>query len=270
LLDIIRNSEGEYSLSQLQLVIWTFTILPLITAIFWKRLVSGLNDPLDVVIPTELLVVMGISGATVVGSKLVPTKDTKTRNNPEKTGSKGFFFDLIMKKRKDVPATLDMTRFQQLMITGIVVFFFVFTTVKILKGMKTSEVTEIPSFNETLVVLIGISHAGYLTMKIPDKMNEGEAKKDEDDKGNGGNGNESTPPPGSPTPPTPVPEEPPGPKEPPPSEVAPPPEEPTESEDPPAPQKVPPPEETPKPDEEDPIEKPKKKKKKPPKKNKPK
>jgi hypothetical protein len=247
----------------------------LITAIFWKRLVSGLNDPLDVVIPTELLVVMGISGATVVGSKLVPTKDTKTRNNPEKTGSKGFFFDLIMKKRKDVPATLDMTRFQQLMITGIVVFFFVFTTVKILKGMKTSEVTEIPSFNETLVVLIGISHAGYLTMKIPDKMNEGEAKKDEDDKGNGGNGNggngnESTPPPGSPTPPTPVPEEPPGPKEPPPSEVAPPPEEPTESEDPPAPQKVPPPEETPKPDEEDPIEKPKKKKKKPPKKNKPK
>ncbi len=60
-LGILIDARGRYSLTQLQLVLWTIVILSLVLGVFVGRVAGGLGkNALAFSIPNELLVVLGI------------------------------------------------------------------------------------------------------------------------------------------------------------------------------------------------------------------
>jgi len=193
---LLRNRNGEYSLSQFQVVLWSWVILSLLIAVFAFKLLNSVDDPLEVAIPDELLWVLGISSATIVSAKSLTVGMDMVGKEvvSEKAGSNrraklnpfsGFIADLIMDKVNG-KTVVDFTRFQNLIITMMMVLFFIWFAAKTLWKMDAKDITALPSFSSTLIVLIGISHAGYIIKKVPDiiekKSQDSKRKENEDTK----------------------------------------------------------------------------------------
>jgi hypothetical protein len=68
-LGILVDERGRYSLTHLQIVVWTIVVLSLISGVFWGRVFHDAAHALDFTIPDELLTVIGIS----VGSGVLTT-----------------------------------------------------------------------------------------------------------------------------------------------------------------------------------------------------
>src|SRR5215470_10343081 len=75
------DSRGRYSLSQLQLALWTVVILSLVAGIFFGRLWHG-NNPLAFTIPAQVLGLLGISaGSSVTAIAAKVQKNTSRSTN---------------------------------------------------------------------------------------------------------------------------------------------------------------------------------------------
>jgi hypothetical protein len=75
---ILIDSRGRFSLTHLQLILWTLVVLPLVAGVFFGRLWAGVDDPLGFNIPPELLGVLGISvGSAVTASAVKASKDLR-------------------------------------------------------------------------------------------------------------------------------------------------------------------------------------------------
>src|SRR5689334_17791293 len=73
---ILIDERGRYSLTHLQLFLWTITILSLLSGVFFGRLFHGAENPIDITIPPEVLGLLGISlGSAVVATTTKRTKD---------------------------------------------------------------------------------------------------------------------------------------------------------------------------------------------------
>jgi len=166
---IFLDSRGRFSLSQFQIVLWTILVLSLLAGVFIARLFAGVAGPLNITIPNELLIVMGISvGSTTAASAVKASKDIKNVNIIGKDVPK--FSQVYLAEEGTGPETVDITRFQNFWLTLIVVGAYLATAVAYI-GAKTtvSELNSLPGFDGTLLTLLGISHAGYIAMKLPDK-----------------------------------------------------------------------------------------------------
>lgn len=170
-LGILVDTRGRYSLNHLQIVMWTILVLSTFLAVF---AVTG-----DVSrIPDTPLALMGIAAGTAATAGAVKgAKDT----NPEI-----FIAETVPRARRNRPATpegveppgakvsqvyleeegdqadrtVSVTKFQNLIFTAALGVAYVALT------LKTGGYAE---FDDTALWLIGISHAGYVTGKIPNK-----------------------------------------------------------------------------------------------------
>ena len=173
-LGILVDSRGRYSLTQLQIAVWTIVILSLISGVFWARILTGTAGALDFTMPDELLLVMGISiGSTAAAIAVKAGKDAarpaaiaaSDAGEPRRLSQiflveEGEFADQIV----------DVTKFQSFWITGILVVAYVALAVSAIGAAGTpAALTALPGFSGTFVTLLGISHAGYLAGKIPDR-----------------------------------------------------------------------------------------------------
>ncbi|MGB9880369.1 MAG: hypothetical protein ACPLRM_06370, partial [Anaerolineae bacterium] len=74
---ILVDDRNRYSLSQLQITLWTILVLSLLLGVFLARKFApnAVTNPLAIEIPDELLIVMGISvGSTTVASAIKANK----------------------------------------------------------------------------------------------------------------------------------------------------------------------------------------------------
>lgn len=85
LFGICIDMRGRYSLSQLQLVLWTLVVISLIAGVFIGRLLDDPGTALDFDIPGELLAVLGISVGSGVGALVV--KNDKNDRRQEEVGA---------------------------------------------------------------------------------------------------------------------------------------------------------------------------------------
>ena len=168
-LGIFVDGRGRFSLSQFQIVLWTILVLSLLSGVFLARLVGGVENPLNITIPNELLIVMGISvGSAVASGAVKASKDLKDTPIIGRDESK--FSQLYLVEEGTGPETVDITRFQNFWLTLIVVGAYLATVVAYIAAQTTlADINSLPGFSGTLVNLLGISHAGYIAMKIPDK-----------------------------------------------------------------------------------------------------
>lgn len=186
---ILVDERNRYSLSQLQIMLWTILVVSLLLGVFLARKFApnAVANPLAIEIPDELLIVMGISvGSTTVASAIKANKDAtraaKIRSRqvrPNETSTRAAttkqtrsFWDLILTEEGDPNAVerIDPTKFQNLWLTLIVVAAYAGVAAAVFVPSEVYAATcKLPGFSSDLTTLLGISHAGYLAGKLPNR-----------------------------------------------------------------------------------------------------
>lgn len=172
-LGLAIDSRGRYSLSQLQLALWTLVILSLVAGIFVGRLWHG-NDPLAFTIPAQVLGLLGISlGSSVTAIAAKVQKNTSRPANVAASGPvdpwKPTLIQIFLQEEGTyADQVVDITKFQNFIVTIVLLVGYVVLAVNTIRTDGTAaNVTALPTFSGTFLVLLGISHAAYLAGKIP-------------------------------------------------------------------------------------------------------
>lgn len=200
------NQQNSMSLSRLQMFLWTFVILSaFITTVFANLHFNHADTALDIAIPEELWLAMGISTASLAGSALIqenkrgkklklqpPVQDREGMQGVQLSEETGTFGILIMKAKASLldlitgeevgnQGRIDISRLQNLFFTFILVGMYMGSLGTLFRnavtlaeaGAKIADnfpITEFPAISSTFVTLLAISHAGYLTIKAIDKQ----------------------------------------------------------------------------------------------------
>jgi hypothetical protein len=169
-LGILIDGRGRYSLTHFQVVLWTVVILSSILGV----LISQGFDPKTVQFPPELLGLMGIiAGSGVLATGVKESKNAPgsranvaragsfTLSNGKKTTISARFAQIWLEEEGDqADRVVDITKYQNFIFTLVILGFYVTA------AWKTGG---LPQLSEGIVWLIGISHAGYVGGKVPDK-----------------------------------------------------------------------------------------------------
>lgn len=173
---ILVDNRLRYSLSRLQIVLWTVLVLSLLAAVFLTRHFAGVsygdtNNSMSIVIPGELLTLMGISvGSTTLSTIIKLNKDHTRGAKIRKNVDHPDWMDLITVE-EGAQAYIDPGKFQNLWITLLVVGAYFAMTAQYLANTPPASVNEfaLPGVDGSLLNLLLISHAGYIALKIPDR-----------------------------------------------------------------------------------------------------
>jgi len=173
-LGILIDERGRYSLTHFQLVLWTVVIL---SSMLGVLILKGF-DPEVFKLSPELLGLMGISAGSAVaatgvkGVKDAPGSGAKVaRAAPaglEFARSDGasdkiiphFAQNWLQEEGDQADKIVSITKYQNFIFTLVILGFYV------VAALKQGGVPKLP---ENVVWLIGISHAGYVGGKIPNK-----------------------------------------------------------------------------------------------------
>jgi hypothetical protein len=171
-LGILIDRRGRYSLTHFQVVVWTLLILSSLLGV----LLSKDFDPAGLRLSAELLGLMGISaGSAVLATGVKATKDAlgsnaqvawvgrtiKRRDGVEDTIEAHFAQIWLEEEGAMADKVISITKYQNFVITLVVVAFYVSITWK-----QAALPNNLP---ESVVWLIGISHAGYVGGKVPNQ-----------------------------------------------------------------------------------------------------
>ncbi len=181
-LGVLIDNRGRYSLTKLQLVLWTLVVVPLVAGVFWGKLFGGHPDQaLSFAVPNNLLLVLGISiASTAVSTVTKSYKDSidapVRRTDPRATdrGTQPFFAQVFLVEEGEMAdRVVDVTKFQNFWFTLILVVGYVALTISTFAGLgDVAKVTSLPDFSAQMVVLLAISHAGYVAGKMPNQTGE--------------------------------------------------------------------------------------------------
>lgn len=198
------NEQNRLSLSRFQMSLWTIVILSaFLTAIVFNLRKGHVDTALDIAIPEEVWVAMGISTASFVGSPLILQEKRKKKTNVTElkkaladevkvwgeediesraTGNliqnlkpeNARLNELITGEEVGNVKVLDLSRLQNLFFTLIIAGIYAASLGLFLAGAAdTDSISQFPAFSSSAAVLLGISHGGYLTNKAVDKQPEG-------------------------------------------------------------------------------------------------
>ncbi|MEE9542956.1 MAG: hypothetical protein V3V95_04160 [Thermodesulfobacteriota bacterium] len=189
---LLIDERNKISLSRLQMFLWTIVILSGYFAAAQSNLLADMPEPLSVAIPEELWILMGISVTSLIGSPLVKsTKKAKSANPDElkktksllvtqgltddKTDSIGQIMvnvsptdarwsDMFKGEETGNGAHLDLAKVQMFYFTLILVITYALQVGNELAD-SAKQIIEFPALDSSMLALLGISHAGYLTNK---------------------------------------------------------------------------------------------------------
>ena len=192
---MLIDDRNKMGLSRLQMILWTIIVLSGFLVAALSNLATGQADPLAIAIPSQLWLLMGISTTSLVGSPLIKsTKKNKTPSEAEKgqtleslakqmgadsvedtvthagqivvhTGPEhAQWADMFKGEETGNAAHLDMAKIQMLFFTFVVALAYA-VTLATLFGSDAANISALPALSQSIVALLGISHAGYLTHK---------------------------------------------------------------------------------------------------------
>lgn len=184
-LGLLVDDRRMISLSRFQMMVWTALVLGAVLAAFIGNIRGGSDAPLDVSIPNELLIMMGIASTSLVGSPAIRTlRRTRASAPPPPEDAEGVaagivalrgsevvnrrpnqarFTDMFRGEEGDNHNLPDIGKIQNFIITVIVALAYFLE----LAGafFESSSITAFPALDQSIITLVGISHAGYLTLK---------------------------------------------------------------------------------------------------------
>jgi hypothetical protein len=170
---ILIDERGRYSLTHLQLCLWTIVILSLISGVFFGRLVHGVGAPQDFAIPATVIGLFAISAGSAVASTAVKrTKDTTRPASIAASGGRNYPPKLaqmfLVEEGAFADEVVDIGKFQQFVVTIVFVVAYVALAVHAIDmAGAASAVTTLPDITGAFLVLLGISHGAYVGAKLP-------------------------------------------------------------------------------------------------------
>lgn len=196
---VVIDERNVISLSRFQMVAWTVIVLSAYFAGALCNLAIGNDDPLQISIPAQLWILMGISTTSLVGSPLIlSTKKAKNPAEEERktvfellskqgdtkdtldnkglvvintTPAKARWSDMFTGEETGNAAHLDLSRIQMFFFTLIVALAYAIAIANMFIQSDSNGITTMPTLDESMLSLIAISHGGYLVAKgIPNSQ----------------------------------------------------------------------------------------------------
>lgn len=180
---LVDPTKKRMSLSQLQVFLWTVLFVSSwSTAVFINFSTNNANgntaiDPLGVAVPGELLVLMGITATGLVGSKLVLNQKAAVHGTAQENKSGAVspravlraerpqWRDLFQGDTVQAAGQLDLGKVQLFYITIALLIGYGLVVADSFANIPVTGIATLPVFNDAFLILLGISHAGYLTTK---------------------------------------------------------------------------------------------------------
>ncbi len=180
-LGVLIDNRRKMSLSRLQAILWGILILSALLAAALTNLPLMLNptDALSISVPPELLAILGISVTSLAGASVI--LNTK---KPELVDRNGDGTD-----PSDRPSWSDMFKGDDVAnadsvdLSKVQMFYFTFILVLVYGGAiavmlmtvdpKHPTINALPALTSSIVWLLGISQAGYLTYKAIPRVPSG-------------------------------------------------------------------------------------------------
>ena len=186
---VLIDSRKKISLSQFQIVLWTWMLLTGFVVIALARIIAGVTDPLLIVWDEKLWALLGISTTSTVASIGIKTikqgkepRDDRLRTITPRLGllmtrtqvEEARFSDMF---RGEEPANrdlVDVSKVQMFFFTVVVALAYLITLFRTMLAATTpAGIVAMPTLGAGLIFIIGISHVGYLGGKWPDRQPTG-------------------------------------------------------------------------------------------------
>jgi len=162
---VLIDERNSVSLSRFQMTLWTILFLSSFFTAALINIFANKTNPLDIDIPAEFWVLIGISATSLVGSALVKQSQYKIKKILLIVSPKNPSFCNMFKGEQTTNAdNLDLSKIQMFFLTIVVLIVYA-VALGDMFVKSYSKIIEFPPFHESLLILIGISHAGYLTYK---------------------------------------------------------------------------------------------------------
>ena len=186
------DERNKMSLSRLQATLWTLLVLSALLAAALTNIRHGQADPLAIAIPTGLWILMGISATTLVGSPLVLSNkknksadDDQTKRTLDLLAAQNVdidhvanmgqvivntspqnarWADLFTGEETGNAAQFDLGKVQMFYFT-LILFLVYAAALAILFIGPVKIIGAFPDMDTSILTLLGISHAAYLTNK---------------------------------------------------------------------------------------------------------
>jgi hypothetical protein len=171
---ILIDNRGRYSLTHLQLVLWSIVIISLISGVFWGRLFDNAGGALKFTFPDELLALFGITvGSAVTASVVKSAKDTDRPGAMAASDEQHpprFAQIFLLEEGALADHVIDVTKFQNFWFTIILVAAYIGLAVSTIKDAESAaKIVALPGFSGNFTTLLGISHAAYIAGKLPNR-----------------------------------------------------------------------------------------------------
>jgi hypothetical protein len=170
---LLIDTRGRYSLTHLQLALWTILILSLISGVFFGRLEHGVSHPLDFTIPPEVLGLLGISAGSAVITTATKAQMNTVRSTSIAASGVGPWRPSLLQIFEQEEGTyadkvIDITKFQGFTITIVLVVAYAALAIDSIHAAKTAAgFTSLPKLAGTFLVLLAISQGTYVLGKFP-------------------------------------------------------------------------------------------------------
>jgi hypothetical protein len=190
---ILIDARNKLSLSRLQMIGWTLVVLSAIVTAALANISYNSDSPLDIEVPSELWVLMGISTGSLVASPAIlsnkaqrpaRTQDVEAmkkvlgvkeksigllacNNHPEDAR----WADLLMGEEVGNFRHVDLGKLQMFLFTFILVLSYAAAIAAMFR--EAGVIEGLPKVEDGMNVLLGISHTGYLANKTLTHTKEG-------------------------------------------------------------------------------------------------
>jgi hypothetical protein len=160
---ILLDTRNKLSIARLQLLLWTAFVLSGYLAAALVNVAEGARDPLAISVPQGLWAAMGVSTASLAAAPYVLNRQPgKLAKNA--TPAAASWRDLVSDEVDGFDHLVDLGKLQMVLVTTVLLVAYAVALGDRLRG-GPAVVHSLPSVNDAFVILLGISHAGYLAKK---------------------------------------------------------------------------------------------------------
>lgn len=164
---VLIDERHRLSLSRLQMLLWTVLVLSAYMAAVLANIGRNSETPMNVDIPSELWLAMGISTASLVAAPAALAYKQRKQGGsvvtlPNERDSR--FADLFHGEETNDSDHLDLGKVQMFLFTIVLILGYGLALGDMFED-TTTPFTSLPPVDEAVVTLLAISHAGYLSKK---------------------------------------------------------------------------------------------------------
>ena len=164
---VLIDERHRITLGRLQMLLWTILVLSAYMAAALANIGRGSKTPLEVAIPNELWLTMGISTASLIAAPAaLQYKERRhggTLHNWS-TEAESRLSDLFRGEEVGDRDHLDLGKVQMFLFTVVLILGYGLAVGDMLDE-STAPFVALPAVDEGVVTLLAISHAGYLSRK---------------------------------------------------------------------------------------------------------